>query len=152
MPADSSKAPAAGAGGTDGEFTAPSTVIAVDTSQYDAQLQSKLSKLKERFASFSIPEVEVHTSPAEHYRARAEFAVYHDYNATPGTPDSMYYVMFDTTSNVKPPPRIRVDAFPVASKLVNELMGIVREQCLAEEVLRKKLFQVSGSRFSVHGS
>lgn len=126
-----------------GEFTTPSTVTSIDVSQYDTQLQSKLGKLKERFSVFSIPDIEVHTSPPINYRARAEFAVYHDWNVAPGSDGSMYFVMFDTGSNVKPPLRIRVDSFPVASKLINELMTIVREGCLADEILRKKLFQVS---------
>ncbi len=37
---------------------------------------------------------------------------------------------------------VRVDSFPVASELLNELMGLLREHVRATPVLRHKLFQV----------
>ena len=40
------------------------------------------------------------------------------------------------------PPRVEVTAFPVGSRLINELMPVVMEACGRELVLKKGLFQV----------
>ncbi|KXZ44369.1 hypothetical protein GPECTOR_68g340 [Gonium pectorale] len=71
-------------------FTSPITVTSVDESKYAEQLQSKLAKLRELFAEFSPPEVEVFESPPSHYRMRAEFTV----DVREG---ELHYVMFDNS-------------------------------------------------------
>ena len=40
---------------------------------YQAQLDEKRERLTQLFAGFNPPALEVHASPAEHYRMRAEF-------------------------------------------------------------------------------
>ncbi|KAG2493638.1 hypothetical protein HYH03_008155 [Edaphochlamys debaryana] len=69
-------------------FTTPIAVTQIDESQYRPQLDTKLAKLKELFAEFNPPEVEVFESPPSYYRMRAEFTV--------ETRDGgFHYVMFD---------------------------------------------------------
>ena len=58
-----------------------------------------------------MPELEVFESPEQHYRMRAEFRVWHE-------GDDMYYVMFNQETKEK----YRVDQFPAASRLINDLM------------------------------
>ena len=41
------------------------------------------------------------------------------------------------------PKKVRVDQFPVASKLINELMSILRQHVMSTEILKRKLFQVN---------
>lgn len=49
-----------------------------------------------------------------------------------------------TASKFPPKPKkVRVDQFPVASKLINELMTILRQHVMSTEILKKKLFQVN---------
>ena len=93
--------------------------------------------MKDLFSSLqTMPEVEVFESAPSHYRMRAEFTVWHDRG-------DLYFVMFDTSGDVRPPPRVRVDTFPAGTVLMNELMQLVREELVKSPVLSRKLFQVS---------
>jgi tRNA/tmRNA/rRNA uracil-C5-methylase (TrmA/RlmC/RlmD family) len=73
----------------------------------------------------------VFRSPVSHYRMRAEFRLWHD-------GDDLYHIMFDQQTKS----RIRVDTFPAASELINQLMAAVIEGVRDNPVLRHKLFQV----------
>lgn len=42
----------------------------VDEARYGEQLSAKADKLREKFADFSLPELEVFDSQTEHYRMR----------------------------------------------------------------------------------
>jgi len=143
----------------------------IDTTQYEPQLQAKVSKIKAQFSHFDPPDLEIFKSAPSHYRMRSEFGVWHQ-----GT--DMYYVMHEPThtdtdksegqgqgnvnkNNAKDhdddaaiklttaskfppkPKKVRVDQFPVASKLINELMSILRQHVMSTEILKKKLFQVN---------
>lgn len=99
--------------------------------QYQQQLDNKSHELQALFNEFNAPELEVFDSPAEHYRLRAEFRVWHE-------GDDLYYIMFDKETRQK----YRVDSFPVASKLINDLMPQLLELIKPSETLRRKLFQV----------
>lgn len=98
---------------------------------YTAQLEEKTEGMKQMFAQYQVPELEVFSSPEKHYRMRAEFRIWHD-------GDEMYYIMFNQETKAK----YRVDQFPAASALINKLMPILIDALKGEEVLRKKLFQV----------
>ena len=68
---------------------------------------------------------------------RSEFTVWHE-----GT--DMYYVMHEKSpdeggKSVK----VRMDQYPVASELVNELMVKIRDHVVGSDCLKKKLFQVN---------
>ncbi|CAM3910620.1 tRNA/tmRNA (uracil-C(5))-methyltransferase [Vibrio aerogenes CECT 7868] len=98
---------------------------------YLEQLEKKVSTLKNMFADFNAPELEVFDSPEKHYRMRAEFRVWHE-------GEDLYYIMFDQTTKQK----YRVDQFPAASLLINQVMPALIEKIKATDILRHKLFQV----------
>ncbi|GGX51601.1 tRNA (uridine(54)-C5)-methyltransferase TrmA [Saccharospirillum salsuginis] len=100
--------------------------------QYDQQLHDKLIALRDLFDPETLPEVDVYPSRPEHYRMRAEFKLWHD-------GDESWYAMFNPAEPKKP---IRVDEFPVGSRLINDLMGRVRDAVHQDDQLRRRLFQV----------
>lgn len=104
----------------------------IQIDQYQPQLAEKISRLNELMASLALPDAEIFESEASHYRMRAEFRIWHD-------GDDMYYAMFDSNDPRTP---IRVDQFPVASLMINELMPALLEAVKTVPILRHKLFQV----------
>ncbi len=78
---------------------------------------------------FAAPVPEVFRSPVSHYRMRAEFRLWHD-------GDDLYHIMFDQQTKS----RIRVDSFPAASELINQLMVEILDGVRDNLVLRHKLF------------
>ncbi|WP_068715598.1 tRNA (uridine(54)-C5)-methyltransferase TrmA [Vibrio tritonius] len=103
----------------------------VNPNRYSEQLAEKVSRLNEMFTPYNVPELEVFESPNQFYRMRAEFRVWHE-------GDDLYYIMFNQETREK----YRVDQFPAASELINELMPCLVEELKKEDVLRRKLFQV----------
>ncbi|WP_026339277.1 tRNA (uridine(54)-C5)-methyltransferase TrmA [Psychromonas ossibalaenae] len=103
----------------------------VDPDNYENQLNAKKEQFNEQFATFNLPELECFASPKVNYRMRSEFRVWHD-------GDDLYYIMFDKETKQK----IRVDQFPPASRLINDLMPLLIELLKSSKVLRYKLFQV----------
>jgi tRNA (uracil-5-)-methyltransferase len=103
----------------------------VNPQRYQAQLAEKVQRLTDMFAPYQAPELEVFESPEQHYRMRAEFRVWHE-------GDEMYYIMFNQETREK----YRVDQFPAASRLINDLMPLLIEAMQGNESLRRKLFQV----------
>ncbi|MGK3127366.1 tRNA (uridine(54)-C5)-methyltransferase TrmA [Candidatus Pantoea formicae] len=99
--------------------------------QYDAQLAEKVSRLQAMMSPFAAPDVEVFRSPVSHYRMRAEFRIWHD-------GDDLYHIIFDQGTKQ----RIRVDQFPAASELINQLMPKLIDAIRDNQVLRFKLFQI----------
>ncbi|NLS13621.1 tRNA (uridine(54)-C5)-methyltransferase TrmA [Vibrio sp. SM6] len=98
---------------------------------YQQQLDAKIARLTEMFADYATPELEVFESATQHYRMRAEFRVWHE-------GDEMYYIMFDQETRQK----YRVDQFPAASRLINDLMPLLIDGLKSNDSLRRKLFQV----------
>jgi len=108
------------------------------TKEYEEQLAEKVERMGKMFAEFKansrdgvLPELEVFRSEVEHYRMRAEFRVWHD-------GDDLYYIMFNQETRE----RYRVDSFPPASAGINTLMPVLISKLRADEVLRKKIFQI----------
>jgi len=101
------------------------------TEQYDAQIDEKIAHLETLMMPFSAPEVEVFRSPVSHYRMRAEFRIWHDGN-------DLYHIIFDPKTHQ----RIRVDSFPAASKIINQLMPKLINAMRSNSLLRHKLFQI----------
>jgi len=99
--------------------------------QYDAQLAEKVSRLEAMMTPFTAPDVEVFRSPVSHYRMRAEFRIWHD-------GDDLYHIIFDQGTKQ----RIRVDSFPAASELINQMMPEMMAAIRDNQVLRFKLFQI----------
>ncbi len=103
----------------------------VDPDNYEKQLNAKKTQFNHQFATFNLPALECFESPKQHYRMRAEFRVWHE-------GDDLYYIMFDKESKQK----IRVDQFPPASTLINRLMPELISLLKANDILRRKLFQI----------
>ncbi|GAC99924.1 tRNA (uridine(54)-C5)-methyltransferase TrmA [Agarivorans albus] len=107
------------------------SAIAYYPEQYQQLLADKVAKRLEQFAEFSPAQPSVFASPTKHYRMRAEFRVWHE-------GDDLFYIMFDQQTKQK----FRVDSFPPASEIINQLMPILVEQLKPNPLLRHKLFQV----------
>jgi len=119
----------------------------IEEGTYASQLSKKLDALKALMSGLQdkLPDIEVFESAPKNYRMRAEFTVWGNgkqAEASGQAPDA-HFIMYDTASGVKPPPRIRVDQFPVGSVLVNELMAVVREEVNKQPALRERLFQAN---------
>src|SRR5690606_11545057 len=99
---------------------------------YDQQLHRKIDVVRQDFADFSLPDLEVFDSPDEHYRMRAPLRVWHK-------GDTVSFVMF-TPDEFK---RIyEIESFPIGSALSNELMPHLIKIFNCSDALRKKLYQV----------
>lgn len=103
----------------------------IETQQYQAQLDDKITRLQSAFTQFNAPALEVFPSPEKHYRMRAEFRVWHQ-------GDSLYYIMFNQQNKEK----YRVDQLPAASRIINDLMPKLLDAIKSIDSLRRKLFQV----------
>ncbi|MGF1686969.1 tRNA (uridine(54)-C5)-methyltransferase TrmA [Photobacterium japonica] len=103
----------------------------INPAEYQAQLDEKAARIQNIFSDFETPELEVFASPAEHYRMRAEFRVWHE-------GEDLYYIMFNQETREK----YRVDQFPAASRLINDIMPLLVEAIKPIPALRHKLFQV----------
>ncbi|WP_318403105.1 tRNA (uridine(54)-C5)-methyltransferase TrmA [Photobacterium leiognathi] len=107
------------------------TSTILNTADYQQQLDEKAERIQNIFADFDTPELEVFASPAEYYRMRAEFRVWHE-------GEDLFYIMFNQETREK----YRVDQFPAASRLINDLMPMLVDAIKPIKALRHKLFQV----------
>lgn len=101
------------------------------TEQYEHLLEDKQQRLTTLFAPFNPPTLEVFSSPQQHYRMRAEFRIWHDKG-------DFYHVMF----NQQTAQPYRVDHFPIASQLINQMMQSILPLLKRENILQHKLFQI----------
>ncbi|OOF85941.1 tRNA (uridine(54)-C5)-methyltransferase TrmA [Rodentibacter ratti] len=100
-------------------------------SQYNELLQKKQEKLTALLRPFNAPTIQVFDSSTSHYRMRAEFRIWHEQG-------DFYHIMFDQSTR-KP---YRVDEFPIASRLINQMMQTLLPLLKQQEILHKKLFQI----------
>lgn len=98
---------------------------------YQAQLDAKQQELAQKLSHFYQGTLKVFASPESHYRMRAEFRVWHEGN-------DLYYVMFHPGTRDK----YRVNEFPTAGQLINNLMPEILDFVRDKPTLRKRLFQV----------
>ncbi|WP_429041316.1 tRNA (uridine(54)-C5)-methyltransferase TrmA [Aeromonas media] len=116
---------------TQSQPSSADTLAQRSAADYQAQLDEKRDRLTQLFADFNPPALEVHASPAEHYRMRAEFRIWHE-------GDDLFHCMYaQATKEI-----IRVDSFPTASLLINRLMPVLLAGLRPHPVLRRKLFQI----------
>ncbi|NVK41624.1 MAG: tRNA (uridine(54)-C5)-methyltransferase TrmA [Oceanospirillaceae bacterium] len=104
----------------------------VDPSQYQALLAEKLETVKQDFAAFELPGIEVFESPVEHYRMRAEFRVWHD-------GDDLDYVMFEPGNKHAPVP---LRECRMVSRRIHEVMFALLDEIRPDPLMRFRLFQV----------
>lgn len=105
------------------------------TSIYQQQLDAKIERIRNQFAEYQPPELEVFSSPEKHFRMRAEFRIWH-------TEDDMFYAMFERAEDGIQKKVVRVDEFPIADKSINDLMPVLLSELKSNAVLSKRLFEV----------
>ena len=103
----------------------------VDPNNYQQQLDIKAVKIRDQFACYNPPALEVFDSAPLNYRMRAEFKIWHDGN------DS-YYVMFKPDAPKQP---YRIDQLPIGSSIINQLMPTIMAEVKQHNLLRERLFQ-----------
>lgn len=114
----------------------PSTLPQVNPDLYPQQLASKADALRQQFAAFNPPELEVFASPPSHYRLRAEFRIWHE-------GEDLFYAMFEVGEDPKKDRQlIRMDQYPVAGTEINRLMPLLLDAIRDLPLLRRRLFQV----------
>lgn len=96
---------------------------------YRAQLTEKTERLQALIPH--LKQLSVFESAPQHYRARAEFRVWHE-------GDETFYIMFDQNTKEK----VRIDACPMAIEAIDDLMPKLMQAIIPEPTLREKLFQV----------
>lgn len=99
---------------------------------YPQLLAEKAEELRQQFAPLQAPELEVFASDPAYFRMRAEFRLWHE-------GEDLYYAMYEPGEGRK---HYRVDQFPIAGRLINELMPKLLDAIRDKEILRFKLFQV----------
>lgn len=103
----------------------------IQPENYQSLLNDKINSVKQTFSIFNIGNIDVYPSTTENYRMRCEFRVWHD-------GDDLYHIMF----NQQTKERVRIDHFPPASKLIQEVMAELMTLLKDNEILRRKLFQI----------
>lgn len=99
--------------------------------QYESLLADKTLQTLAMFSGLPMPEPQIFRSPAQHYRCRAEFRIWHD-------GDDLYHIMFDPQTKT----RHRIDYFPVAIKAVADFMPLLIQALKRRPVLRNRLYQI----------
>lgn len=103
----------------------------IDPLSYPAQIQEKLTLLKNEFSSFELPELEVFESQPLHYRMRAEFRIWHRENA-----------VFFAMNHPGEKSTFTLEQFPPGSVLINQLMKLLLPWINESDTLRRKLFSI----------
>ncbi len=111
---------------------APNSASNPDPEHYTGQLQQKVLDVEQQFANFSLPVIEVFTSPPLHYRLRAEFKIWHEGGRA-------QYAMYRQGEYKKP---YVIENFTVAARLINHLMPPLLAAINASDTLRRRLFSV----------
>ncbi len=97
--------------------------------RYQAQLDEKTARLRHLMPS--LTNLTVFASSPQHYRARAEFRIWHE-------EDRSDYIMF----NQETKERVIIKQCPMASKTIDELMPRLMAHITRTPVLRQRLFQI----------
>ncbi len=100
---------------------------------YEKQLEIKKERLKEMFKDFDIPDIEVIHGKDEHFRARAEFRVWHE-------DDKSYYAMRKRKEEGRGV--IPIEECKIVDKAIYEIMDPLLKEIEKNENLRKKLYEI----------
>jgi len=96
---------------------------------YEAQLKQKFDENQKRFENFYKQDIKVFNSPSSHYRARAEFRIWHDN-------DNISYAM---TSKDKQ--AVMIDECPQVNQHIYNLMPKLLQKIIKYEI-KHKLFGI----------
>lgn len=97
--------------------------------KYTAQLADKVAHLQTLIVE--TPNLQVFESPSSHYRARAEFRIWHE-------GDESDYIMFNNETHEK----VKIKSCPMAIEAIDDLMPKLMAEIIQNPDLRLKLFQV----------
>jgi len=98
--------------------------------EYSNQVQMKKERLLELFKDFDMPELKVFTGSDEHFRARAEFRIWHD-------GDKSYYGMFGLERRI-----VTIDECNIVDKSISNIMKPFLDEVVSNDFLRVKLYAV----------
>ncbi len=101
----------------------------VKPDQYASQLAEKETAFLQLVPS--IVNLSVFSSSPQHYRARAEFRIWHD-------GDESDYIMFDQQTKEK----VKIKSCPMALESIDNLMPRLMKRICEQPILRVKLFQI----------
>lgn len=120
----------------------PVLLTTTDKDNYQAYLDEKIDSvftmlketLKESLGYHDLCalQAEVHASLPEHYRMRAEFAIFHHNH------ESFDYAMYEPGS--KPRKAILLKDFPGCTLAINQAMAALREHLHKYQIIKRKLF------------
>ena len=100
--------------------------------RYDSQLADKVARLNQLLPQSALAQPQtVFASTPEHYRARAEFRIWHE-------GDESDYIMFDQETKEK----VAIKECPMAIESIAELMPKLMAEIIKQPILRERLFQV----------
>ena len=97
--------------------------------QYATQLADKVTRLQTLISE--TPNLQVFESPDSHYRARAEFRIWHE-------GDESDYIMFNSETREK----VKIKSCPMAIESIDNLMPKLMAEIIKTPALRVKLFQI----------
>ena len=100
---------------------------------YEKQLEIKKSRLKEMFKDFDIPEIETIHSNDEHFRARAEFRIWHE-------GDRSFYAMRKRKEEGRGV--IPIEECKIVDKAIYDLMPKLLSEIEKSDILRFKLYEI----------
>jgi len=100
---------------------------------YEEQLKMKKERLKEMFSEFDIPEIEIIYDKDEHFRARAEFRVWHE-------DDRSYYAMRKRKEEGRGV--IPIEECKIVDKAIYDIMPSLLNEIEKNENLRFKLYEI----------
>ena len=101
----------------------------VSPEKYPAQLADKVARLKDLISA--TPNLQVFESPHSHYRARAEFRIWHE-------GEESDYIMFNSETHEK----VKIKSCPMAIEAIDNLMPELMAHIVKNPDLRVKLFQI----------
>ena len=101
---------------------------------YSKQLEMKKEKLKEMFSDFDIPQIEVIHGNDEHFRARAEFRVWHE-------GDKTYYAMRKRKEEGRGV--VPIEECKIVDRAIYDVMKPLIEEIEKSENLRFKLYEIN---------
>ncbi|WP_457560577.1 tRNA (uridine(54)-C5)-methyltransferase TrmA [Caminibacter sp.] len=101
---------------------------------YIEQLKIKKEKLKEMFGEFDIPEIEVYHGSDEHFRARAEFRIWHE-------DERSYYAMRKRKEEGRGV--IPIDECKIVDRAIYKIMTPLLREIEKNQNLRFKLYEIN---------
>jgi tRNA (uracil-5-)-methyltransferase len=99
--------------------------------EYSWQFSEKEREIRDEFGDVYSGEIDRFYSPEQHYRARAEFRIWHD-------DGKIFYAM----SSVEKRSILKIDSCPMVLEPIAEIMPSLIEEIQKEKILSEKLFSI----------